>query len=136
MNSFLLFIILAATVSRVTRFIVFDSLIDVQREWVLRKLKPPAELPVITGDEPIGTEFEWTPPQTRFKVLRDKLATLIDCPWCVSIWVSAATLWATYLFTEVTVPLPVFYWLALSMVATLLIDWSDGSRNISVTMEK
>lgn len=57
---------------RVTRFLIEDSLIEEPREWIRRKL--------------IGH-----PTGAPMPVWRRKLLELIECPWCMSVWVSAAT---------------------------------------------
>ena len=55
-------------VARVTRFITTDALFDEPRVWVLQKLTNPG----------------------RARVLRDKIAYLLVCSWCSSVYVGAA----------------------------------------------
>jgi hypothetical protein len=80
-------LVLAFVVYRITRFLIKDTLIDGQRQWVHSK---------ILGVNP--------------KAWRDKLYELIDCPYCLSVWIAAGTVAATDAFTSV--PLPVLAWLS------------------------
>lgn len=55
-------------VARVTRFVTQDVLFEEPRRWVLQKLINPG----------------------RARAVRDKIAYLIVCDWCTSIYVGAA----------------------------------------------
>jgi hypothetical protein len=93
-------VLCALVVYRVTRFLIADTLIEGTRtrfgDWLL-------------GSEP--------------KVWRDKLYDLTTCPYCLSIWVSAATVAVVDAF--MSVPLPVLVWLAsagLAMVVWRIVE--------------
>lgn len=59
-------------IARVTRLITRDALFDTPRTWLAQRLITPG----------------------RARVLRDHLAYLILCPWCMSIYVGAAAAYA------------------------------------------
>lgn len=67
-------LILAFAVYRITRFVVSDNLIDAQRWWVQKKLAQ-SDPPMIRDGMPA-----W----------RKKLLELLECPYCVSVWVTLA----------------------------------------------
>jgi hypothetical protein len=93
----------ALVVYRVTRFFLKDTLIDEPREWVYEKI--------------LSKQAVW----------RDKLYELLDCPYCLSIWFSAATIAVADRYTSV--PLPVFAWLAtagLCMVVWRIVERDDA----------
>lgn len=62
-----LLLLYAAAVARLTRLVVLDVILDRPREWLLGDGHTPSRAP------------EW-------------LATLLGCPWCVSVWLAAG--WA------------------------------------------
>lgn len=90
-----LLVLTSLTVYRVVRFFLRDTLIDRQRNWLYEK---------ILGD---GAGK-----------LREKLYELLDCKFCLSIWVSAGTVAVADRYTSV--PLPVFVWLASSAGAMVV----------------
>lgn len=99
---FFLTAFLSATVYRIGRFIVLDTLIDEVRDKVYEWL------------ELRGTKF-WM-----------KILELLGCPWCITIWVAAAVVAVTDIY--ISVPLPVFVWLgsaAGSLVFWAIIDSED-----------
>lgn len=78
------FLIAALAVARVTRLVTADEISRELRDAVMRRL----------DDR---------------KALHLKLAYLMECPWCVSIWVGLATISAV-----VTWPDSIALWIALS----------------------
>lgn len=88
---------LSLVVYRVTRFIMFDTLIEMQRKWFLAV--------VVVGKQP--------------GPVRIKLHDLFTCFFCLSVWVAAATVAITDAVTSV--PMPVWTWLAVAGAA--LIPW-------------
>lgn len=90
-------IVLSLVTYRVTRFLLLDSLIEVTRDRVY-------------------TWLETHP--NRFTM---KLVELIRCPYCITIWVAAGAVVATIMFTDASVPMPVFAWLAVA--AASLVWW-------------
>lgn len=102
-NLIILIIVLSLVVYRVGRFIVLDSLIEGTRESVQRWLG--------------NRSHRWW----------HKLLELLGCPYCITIWVSAATCFAYRVFVE-SFAVPVFVWLAvaaLSLVWWRYIDWEE-----------
>jgi len=93
-----LLVLISLVVWRIVRFLLRDSLIEHQRDWLYGK---------IVGD--MTHQAPW----------RDKVYELLDCPYCLSIWISAATVAVADRYT--TVPLPVYVWLAGS--AGSMIVW-------------
>lgn len=119
---FVSFLIFALATGRVTRFIVSDDLWKELREGIVRKLQDPRVWTDQDKDPIEDVEFK----ARRNKYLQDKLATLITCPWCVSIYVAAAVLGLSNFawFDWVAV------FLALSMGATLFIEFTDGVKQV------
>lgn len=104
------FVILAFAVYRITRFLIHDTLIEKQRLWVYRKIAKavPAE----------GGGY-------RIPEGRTKLLELLQCPWCLSIWIAAGTVFAAS--RRRSIPLPVIYFPALGGAAVYIWDHIDGS---------
>jgi Protein of unknown function (DUF1360) len=90
-------IIAGLVVYRVTRFVILDSMIEGTRDWIEGKL---------IGDKP--------------NLIRDKLDDLFHCPYCLSVWISAATIAVADRYRSV--PLPVFAWLATA--AACMVVWT------------
>lgn len=93
----ILIIILSAVVYRVSRFIVLDTMIDGTRHKVLGYL------------------------EAKPKLLPQKLAELLGCPFCVTVWISAGACLAWRIFIA-SFAAPVFVWLAVA--AGALIYWA------------
>jgi hypothetical protein len=102
MSFIVLLIVLSAVSYRVSRFLLLDSLIDETRNSVLEWL-------------------EMHP--NRFTL---KLLELLGCPYCVTIWVSAATVGVTALFVEDPIPMPVWTWLATATGSLVFWRWIDS----------
>jgi hypothetical protein len=97
-----LLVVLSAVSYRTGRFIALDTLIDGTRTRVLSWLvKSNAH-----GFRPL-----W----------KEKLAELIGCPYCITIWTSGATTALTWSIVP-SMPLPLFTWLAAATGALVL--WS------------
>jgi hypothetical protein len=112
--SWLTFIVLIGVVWRVTRFITKDDLIEGTRKKVLawlEKWKAP--------DDPDYRKGLTT------DLLAFKAWTLLTCPWCVSIYISAATLVAYRIFVD-DVPMPIFMWLAIAGFSLVPYNYLDG----------
>lgn len=103
-----LIVLLSLSTYRVTRFFLRDTLIDQPREWVYMKLLRPNETA-------IGKGQKW----------RDKVYELLDCPYCLSVWVAGFSVLAVTF--HLPVPLPVFAWLAAS--AGAMIVWRFVERD-------
>jgi hypothetical protein len=71
---------------RITRFLISDSLIATPRIWLHQ---------VLLG---------------RVGRVRQKVYELINCPYCLSVWIAAGVIVGLDMF--VSVPLPVAAWLA------------------------
>lgn len=94
-------IVLSLVAYRITRFLLEDSLIDAQRWWVQKK---------IAG----GVATHDATPKWRLKLL-----DLTECPYCASVWVSAAA--TGYAMIWWTAPQPVLTW--LGTCAGCMIVW-------------
>lgn len=88
-------VVLGLVVYRVTRFIGLDTLIERTRERVIDRL------------------------ESKRRLWREKLAELITCPFCATIWVSAG---ATAAYHFDLLPDFVWWWLAAATIA--LIIWA------------
>ena len=64
-------IVYALAIARATGLITTDYLTKPLRDWLFRKLNPD-------------------------KTWHERLAYLIECPWCVSVWVAAALVPVAY----------------------------------------
>jgi hypothetical protein len=81
-------IALSLAVYRITRFVIDDTLIEEPRDWLRKKL--------VEG---------------KSTTVRTKILDLMECPYCVSVWVAAgAVLLASWTWT---VPEPFWSWLAV-----------------------
>jgi len=85
---------------RITRFFIYDSLIEAQRTWFLKKL---------WGETPSFT--------------RAKIHELLTCSKCLSVWVSLGVVFTVNAW--VTVPLPWLQWLAVSGGGLVIWRWVE-----------
>ena len=104
----LLFLIHALLVYRVSRFIISDELIDGTRKKILHRLE---------ASEP-GTPTLRGNPREFFK---DKAWSLLQCPYCVSMYVGGGTV-LIHLWWLDGLPYPVWWWLGIC--AGALIVWT------------
>ena len=95
MSYLVLVIVLSAVTYRISRFLLLDTLIDTPREKVMVWL-----------EEHPGRVWA-------------KMYELLDCPWCITIWIAAGVVALQVLVVE-DVPVPVWTWLA---VATGSLVW-------------
>jgi len=79
-------VVLSLVVYRITRFLIDDDLINEPRAWLQR---------TIAGG-------------VRGRALRIKLLELMQCPYCVSVWVGAGVVLLASILS--TVPYPVLTW--------------------------
>lgn len=95
--------LMVLAVARVTRLITTDVLFDGPRSWVLQKLINPG----------------------RARTLRDKIAYLIVCEWCASVYVGAAGAGAWYAWHGTMPFMAVCAALAASYVTGFLASVTD-----------
>lgn len=105
-----LILITSLVAYRVTRFLLRDSLIDGPRKWLYEKLLRPYRTNLAAPGQ------RW----------RDKVYELLDCPYCTSVWVAAATVAAVDAH-GVSVPMPLFAWLATASGA--MVVWRVVERS-------
>lgn len=98
---------------RVSRFIGKDDLIMGTRQRILGWLDQPRESKVRNQ-------------------LADKAWYLITCPWCLSIWVSAGTLFASRLFWVDSIPAPIWTWLGVGALSLIPFQFTDGDWELTV----
>lgn len=96
-------VLMILAVARVTRLITDDVLFEEPRKWVLTKLISPG----------------------RARVLRDKLAYLLVCSWCSSVYVGAAGAASWYAWGETMAFMAVCAALAASYVAGFLASFTE-----------
>jgi len=103
-NMLIMIIVLSLVVYRVGRFVVLDSMFEQTRDKTL-------------GWMHHRRTFGWV-----------KLAELLGCPYCITVWIAAGACLAWRWFVE-PFPAPVFVWLAVS--AGSLICWKivDSERD-------
>lgn len=92
----LILLVLSLATYRLARFLILDSLIATPRIWLHQ---------VLLG---------------KASKVRRYLYELINCPYCMSIWIAAAMVAITDRYTSV--PMPIFMWLAVS--AGSLVAWN------------
>lgn len=112
--TWLTFVILIGVVWRVTRFIIKDDLIGGTRDKTLEWLQ----------SRPGPGEPSYEDGKLR-NLVQFKLWLLLTCPWCVGIYVSAATLLAYRIWID-DVPMPIFMWLAIAGFALVPYNYLDG----------
>lgn len=107
------FVLFALSVHRVTRFIIRDCmpLISVPRDWILARTDP-TQLDLIQGRKPRGTFMR-------------SIGYLLQCEWCMSIWVSAGLLYALTQFHPMSWPWAAGWWLASSSIAALISERAE-----------
>lgn len=100
----ILIVILSAVVYRVGRFLILDTMFEGTRAQVFGRLA-------------MRERFIW-----------HKIAELLGCPYCITVWIAAAACFAWRIFVE-PFPAPVFVWLAVSTGSLLFwraIDYEDS----------
>jgi len=115
MNAALLFLLLAFATARVARFIHADTLIETPRNHLLTWLIEPRD--------------GWR------GAVGNKLAELLDCPWCISVWVSLCAVLVIDWGTSYSIPLPVIWVPALSMLAVMFVEYTDGVKQVKLTKD-
>ncbi|HUW00787.1 MAG TPA: DUF1360 domain-containing protein [Acidimicrobiales bacterium] len=96
------FVVLALAAYRITRFLLFDSLLGMG--LVGKEFASPLAAKVDRfGYDEEGNDRSW---------IRGKLSDLLTCPWCLGFWISAAAYFSWLGATEgwdfiVDTPLPV-----------------------------
>jgi hypothetical protein len=93
-------LILPLGVCRATQIALWDRVLRRPRSWLLRKLNPRG----VPMSDPT----------------RPYLSYLLECPWCLSVWVAAAAVAATLYEPTRQATLGVLLALALSLVAVAL----------------
>jgi len=128
MMVFFTFILMSWVVARVARFIANDTLWEGTRDKLLEWLRDP-----IKSQDDDGTV---TARGSRVMFVREKAAELIECVYCNSMWVSAGAVLGVLWFTDASMPLPLFWWPALSMAAIAIVEWTDGTREIILKQDQ
>lgn len=103
-STLIMIIVLSATVYRISRFIVLDTMFEGTRAQVFGRLA-------------MSERFIW-----------HKIAELLGCPYCITVWISAASCVAWRIFVG-PFEAPVFVWLAVSTGSLLFwraIDSDDS----------
>lgn len=110
MSTLITLALICLATHRITRFLLADAfpLVAIPREWILNWLAPDVEW--IKTHDGVG----------HWGAFGRSLRYLGECPWCMSIYVSAGVVWVTTQFASV--PLPVLAWLAASSVSALLMN--------------
>lgn len=106
----MLILMMSLAAYRVTRFLILDTLIDAPRIWLRFRILS-------------GKPRAW----------KNKLTELMECKFCLSVWVAAAAVALTDQFTVVA--LPWLTWLAvcgLSLVVWELAEKRDMTTEVTV----
>lgn len=111
--SILLLVLTFGLVARLTRFVVDDTLTNPLRQKV-QALSQPGGTFRTTETDPLSkrpTTQAWVQePKTLKHKLFDFLAKVLDCGWCCSVWVSAATLPSLHLASNLGGAWMTVYW--------------------------
>jgi hypothetical protein len=102
------FVIFVLATHRIVRFIIRDCLplISVPRDRILMHTDPTEE-DIQNGIKPKGAFLR-------------SIGYLLQCEWCMSIWVSAGLLYGLTFFVNMPVYLAIGWWLAASSLASLI----------------
>lgn len=116
MPLWLTYILIALSVHRLTRLVTRDKFpgVAVPRYYVTNWFDPSDEY----KREQLVKHPDRPAPERRWGWFGSSVAYLVECDWCVSVWVSAAVVTGATHFTNV--PLPFFTWLAASTVTGLI----------------
>jgi hypothetical protein len=137
-----LFFLLTWWTARVSRYLWLDDMIKEWRVAVKGWLQLghiPADIVGTPKMEDWLNTYHNTHP--RRELLRRKAYDLIECAWCLSVWIAGFTVlgvWLVARYTDVDIdmPLPVLWTPALSMAAVVLLQWTDGSFPVKVEQKK
>jgi hypothetical protein len=120
------FFLVVATLAtaRSTRLVYKDSIFEAPREALVNWLEDEYH---VGATDSQGVPVPGTITRKRFAGIRVKLAELITCPYCVSAYTSAAVLilWRIFVWPF---PAPVFMWLAVWMLAVVVLEYTDGEE--------
>lgn len=137
-----LFFFLTLWTARVSRYLWLDDMIQGTRikvkAWLHLGHIPDDVVGTAKMEEWLNTYHREHP---RRELLRRKLFDLIECAWCLSVWVagfSVLGVWliARYTSVDIDMPLPVMWPVALSMPAVVLLQWTDGAFHVEVSQKK
>jgi hypothetical protein len=116
MPTWLLYLLIALAVHRLTRIVTRDKfpLIAVPRYHVTNWFDPSDEYRDVYRVKHPDREG----PKSHWGIFGSSLAYLLECDWCVSVWVSGGLVTGLTYFTSV--PMPMLIWLAASTVTGLI----------------
>ena len=111
--TWVLIILTCLAVHRATRFVTRDHLplIAVPRQKITYYLDPP----MIIDGVPIEP-----PPKRPLGVIGWSLAFLLECDWCMSVWISAGIISLEVFVFHLNVPYPLLLGAAASTIAGLI----------------
>jgi hypothetical protein len=135
-EQFFLFLLCSFLVARITRYIWMDAQIKELRAAVKAKLQlghiPDDIIGKPNMEEWINEYKEKHPVRSYW---RRKGLELISCGWCISIYVAGPLNLALHLL-DVPMRLPAVWWLALSMSAVMMLEYTDGEKPVILKQEK
>lgn len=113
----LMFLVVVAAAARITRLVVTDTITEPARAWLLPRIA--------------RSRFERTrishgmdaSPPTR---IRGFVLDMLQCPWCIGFWISAALIGAASLASGVWVDITGHWWADLPIAAlavSYLVGW-------------
>ena len=113
MNQFLLVLLTCLAVHRATRLVTRDHLplIAAPRSAIVNYLDPPAVIDDVVVDPP---------PRRPWGIVGWSIAFLLECDWCMSIWVGGGIVALEVFVFHLNVPYPLLLWAAASTVAGLI----------------
>lgn len=109
----ILIVLTCLAVHRITRLMTRDHipLIAVPRETIVNYLDPPVVVDDIVVDPP---------PRYPLGLFGRSIALLLECDWCMSIWVAAGTVALEVYVFRLDVPYPILLGLTASTVTGLI----------------
>lgn len=115
-----LFILLAFAVARLTRLVYKDTIFALPRKQLVEWLKDPVREKKGNHDT-----VQYVQRHGWVTYLREKIAYLIECPYCVGAYTTAIVLLGYRIWVGSLVA-PVLWWFAVWMAAIVVLEFTDG----------
>lgn len=115
-----LFVLLSFAVARLTRLVYKDTIFELPRKHFVEWLQDPVREK--KGDH---DTIQYVQRHGWVTYLREKIAYLITCPYCVGAYTTAIMLLGYRIWVGVLVA-PVLWWFAVWMAAIAILEYTDG----------
>lgn len=132
LDVFAVAVVYVLAVARVTRLVNADVVFDPVRLWVARRLSGvsrAAEECEFSGRDGLAARLR------RVQGRWGAVTYFLGCPWCVSVWLAAATAWIPLWFAGNRVAVYAGVVLAVSHVVGVGARWADDGEDIEIVSE-